>query len=141
MTSTSSHCSICGAEGSWGRFGSHRGLYVRDSSASFVRVGWICPACLKKIEAFRLRFQEGAIKNDLEPRNLLLNLRPLDPMDQKRRRGTRRMMTLWCSHCGIPYKFTQEELTQLLIAGILYVDCLNCSNEIPLSSEPDSASS
>ncbi len=49
--------------------------------------------------------------------------------------------TLWCSHCGIPYKFTQEELTQLLIAGILYVDCLNCSNEIPLSSEPDSASS
>jgi len=51
------------------------------------------------------------------------------------------MTTLWCSHCGIPYKFTQEELTQLLIAGILYVDCLNCSNEILLSSEPDSASS
>ena len=45
------------------------------------------------------------------------------------------MTTLWCSHCGIPYKFTQEELTQLLIAGILYVDCLNCSNEIPLPSE------
>ncbi len=54
MTSTSSQCSICGAEGSWGRFGSHRGLYVRDSSDAstpFVRIGWICPACLKKIEA------------------------------------------------------------------------------------------
>ena len=49
------------------------------------------------------------------------------------------MTTLWCSHCGIPYKFTQEELTQLLIAGILYVDCLKCSNELFL--EPDSASS
>ena len=65
----------------------------------------------------------------------------MDKSRTPRMGGNRIMTTLWCSHCGIPYKFTQEELTQLLIAGILYVDCLNCSNEIPLSSEPDSASS
>ncbi len=46
------NCSICGAEGYWGRFGGHRALYVRDSlRMGFVRVGWACEACLKKIEA------------------------------------------------------------------------------------------
>ena len=54
MTSTACNCSICGAEGYWGRFGGHRALYIRNSgdySNPFSRVGWVCEKCLKKIEA------------------------------------------------------------------------------------------
>ncbi len=51
---TSCKCSICGHEGYWGRHGGHRALYIRgfeSDKTSFLRIGWVCPACLKKIEA------------------------------------------------------------------------------------------
>jgi len=54
MTSTACNCSICGREGHWGRFGDTRALYIRNSgdySNPFSHVGWVCPDCLKKIEA------------------------------------------------------------------------------------------
>lgn len=41
------HCTFCGKEGHWGRFGHMLGLYLR-SQVGFDRVAWICPDCRKK---------------------------------------------------------------------------------------------
>ncbi len=42
------------------------------------------------------------------------------------------MMTLQCPHCGAGYTFTEEEVNQLIMAGMIYFDCLKCANEILL---------
>ena len=44
-------------------------------------------------------------------------------------------MIIYCSRCSTPYNFTDREVNLLLASGVLFVDCINCGNEIQLEPE------